>query len=129
MASLNPYAGAGRLMLFERDTEIVRGIQAIASRGHTPGHTKYVVESQGEKLVLWGDLVHVAAVQFAEPGVTIRFDVDPNAAAQQRKKACDEAARQGHWVAAAHLPFPGIGHVRADGRGYAWVPTNYVPLR
>ena len=79
--------------------------------------------------MLWGDLMHVAAVQFAEPSVTIRFDTDSKAAAAQRKKQYADAAKQGHWVAASHLPFPGIGHLRADGKGYDWVPANYTSLR
>ncbi|MEP6678655.1 MAG: MBL fold metallo-hydrolase [Betaproteobacteria bacterium] len=35
------------------------------------------------------------------------------------------AAKNRYWVAAAHLPFPGIGHLRAEGRGYVFVPANY----
>jgi glyoxylase-like metal-dependent hydrolase (beta-lactamase superfamily II) len=93
--------------------------------GHTPGHSIYAVESKGQKLVLWGDLMHVAAVQFAEPSVTIQFDSDSKAAAAQRKKAYADAAKQGYWVAAAHLSFPGIGQVRAEGKGYVWFPANY----
>jgi hypothetical protein len=83
------------------------------------------VESKGQKLVLWGDMMHVAAVQFPEPSVTIQFDTDSKAAAAQRKKAYAEAAKQGYWVGVAHVPFPGIGHVRADGKGYDWLPVNY----
>ncbi|WP_257785847.1 hypothetical protein [Jeongeupia sp. USM3] len=33
------------------------------------------------------------------------------------------------WVGGARLPFPGIGHVRADGNAYAWVPVEYEPIR
>ena len=128
MASLNPYVAAGKFKPFDGDTELVPGIQALASRGHTPGHSTYVVESKGAKLVLWGDLMHVAAVQFAEPSVTIKFDTDPKSAAAQRKRAYADAARKGYWVAAAHLSFPGIGHLRAEGNGYVWVPANYAPL-
>ena len=101
---------------------------AKASRGHTAGHSTYVIQSQGQKLVLWGDLLHVAAVQFAEPSVTIQFDTDSKAAAVQRKKAFADAAKQGYWVAAAHLPFPGIGQLRVEGKGYAWIPANYSPM-
>jgi glyoxylase-like metal-dependent hydrolase (beta-lactamase superfamily II) len=129
MASLNPYIAAGKFKPFDGDTELVPGVKAVASRGHTPGHSTYVVESKGQKLVLWGDLMHVAAVQFAEPSVTIQFDTDSKAAAMQRKKAYADAAKQGYWVGAAHLSFPGLGHVRADGKGYAWVPANYTALR
>jgi len=126
MASLKPYVAAGKFVPFDGDTELVPGVQAQASRGHTPGHSIYMVQSKGQKLALWGDLMHVAAVQFAEPAVTFQSDKDPKAAAAQRQKAYAEAARQGYWVAAAHLSFPGIGHVHAQGRGYRWVPANYV---
>ena len=128
MASINPYVVAGKFNAFDGDTELAPGVKAMASRGHTPGHTTYIVESKGEKLVLWGDLMHVAAVQFADPSVTIKFDTDSKSAAVQRKHAYADAAKHGYWVAAAHLAFPGIGHVRAEGNGYAWVPASYAPL-
>lgn len=129
MASLNPYVSAGKLKTFDGDTELVPGIRARATRGHTPGHASYVVDSKGQKLVVWGDLIHVGAVQFAEPQVTIKFDTDSKAALAQRRRAFAEAAKEGNWVAAAHIAFPGIGHVRAQDKGYVWVPVNYVPLR
>ena len=69
--------------------------------------------------------MHVAAVQFDNPAVTIQFDVDSKSAAVQRKKAYAEAAQQGYWVASAHLSFPGIGHLRRQGAGYGFVPVNY----
>jgi len=129
MAAINPYAAAGKFKPFSGRTELVPGMSAVPAYGHTPGHSVVVVESQGERLVLWGDLMHVAAVQFADPSVTIRFDIDPKAAAAQRKAQYADAAKRRHWVAAAHLPFPGIGHLRADGKGYDWVPANYTALR
>ena len=128
-ASLNPYVAAGKFKPFDGETELVPGVRAIAARGHTPGHSIYAVESKGQKLVLWGDLMHVAAVQFPQPQVTISFDTDSKSAAIQRKKAYAEAAKEGYLVAAAHLPFPGIGHIRAEGRGYVWVPVDYQQIR
>lgn len=125
MASINPYVDAGRFKPFEGDTELVPGVKAIANHGHTKGHTVYMVESQGQKLLLWGDLMHVAAVQFADPSVTIAFDTDAKAALAQRRKVFADAAKQGYWVAGAHLAFPGIGHLRREGAAYAFVPANY----
>jgi glyoxylase-like metal-dependent hydrolase (beta-lactamase superfamily II) len=129
MASVNPYRQAGKLKTFEGPTQLVPGVRAISAYGHTPGHTAYVVESKGEQLVLWGDLMHVAAVQFEDPGVTIAFDTDEGAAAQARQAAFADAARGGYWVGAAHLPFPGIGHLRAADKGYVFVPANYSVLK
>jgi glyoxylase-like metal-dependent hydrolase (beta-lactamase superfamily II) len=125
--SLNPYVQANKFAPIAADGEIVPGIKAIAAHGHTPGHTIYVVESKGDKLVLWGDLMHVAAVQFPQPQVTIMFDTDSPAALVQRRKAYADAAKGHYLVGSAHLPFPGLGRLRADGKGYTWVPINYQP--
>jgi glyoxylase-like metal-dependent hydrolase (beta-lactamase superfamily II) len=125
-ASLNPYIKAGKFKPFEGETELVPGIRAIPAVGHTPGHTFYEVSSKGQKLVAWGDLMHVAAVQLPDPAVTIQFDTDSKAAAVVRKKAFADAAKQGYFVAIAHMPFPGLGQLRTDGGGYRWFPVNYT---
>ena len=44
--------------------------------GHTPGHSLYMVESGGQKLLLWGDLMHAATAQFPDPSVSIHYDTD-----------------------------------------------------
>ena len=132
MASLNPYVAAGKFKPFDAvsgDTELVAGVKAVATPGHTPGHSLYKIESQGQTLILWGDLIHAAAVQFAQPGVTIQFDIDSKAAAAQRQRAYAEAAAKGYLIGAAHLAFPGLGHLRAQGKGYAWVALNYSGLK
>jgi glyoxylase-like metal-dependent hydrolase (beta-lactamase superfamily II) len=129
MAMVGPYVKAGKFQPIDGDVELVPGIRASAGHGHTPGHTTYVVESRGQKLVLVGDLIHVAAVQMENPGVTIAFDSDEKAAASARKKAFDAAARGGYLIGGAHLQFPGIGHLRAEGKGYRWVPVNFTQMR
>jgi glyoxylase-like metal-dependent hydrolase (beta-lactamase superfamily II) len=131
MASVGPYQQAGKLRPFEGATELVPGVRALPAYGHTPGHTVYSVESKGERLVLWGDLMHVAAVQFEDPSVTIQFDTDSTPAAQQRAQAYADAARGGYLVGAPHLSFPGLGRLRgnADGKGYTFVPVNYSGLK
>ena len=88
-----------------------------------------MVESKGQKLVVIGDLMHVAAVQFAQPSVTIQFDGDSKAAAAQRKKFYAQAAKERFLFAATHVSFPGIGRVRAEGTGYAWMPVNYSNVK
>jgi glyoxylase-like metal-dependent hydrolase (beta-lactamase superfamily II) len=129
MASINPYVAAGHFQPIKGDGEIVPGVRSEAAYGHTPGHTVYVVESQGQRLVLVGDLIHVGAVQFPHPEVTIQFDSDPKAAAASRAKVFQQAAKEGAWVGAAHIAFPGIGHLRANGKGWDWVPVNYTENR
>ncbi|MBI3370059.1 MAG: MBL fold metallo-hydrolase [Burkholderiales bacterium] len=125
MAATAPYVAAGNFKPFDGNTELVPGVSSIATYGHTPGHSIYAVESKGQKLVLWGDLMHAAAVQFATPMVTIQFDTDSAKATEQRAKAYADATSQGHWVGSAHLSFPGLGRLRGEGSGYVYVPVNY----
>ena len=80
MASINPYIAASKFKAFDGDTDLIPGVKAVAAHGHTAGHSIFVVESKGQKLVLWGDLMHVAAVQFLQPQVMIAFDTDSKAA-------------------------------------------------
>lgn len=124
-AVLAPYLSRQRVQPFEPGAEIVPGIRALAAHGHTPGHSFYDIRSQGQRLLVWGDLIHAKDVQFPRPGVTIRFDVNHDGAAAQRRQALSAAAREGTLIASAHVAFPGLGRVRAIGRGYGWVPVNY----
>jgi len=128
MVSLGPYIAAGKFKPFAADGEIVPGVRSMATYGHTEGHSVYVVESKGQKLMLIGDLIHVGAVQFDHPEVTIKFDTDRQRAAKARAQVFARAAKEGAWVGASHLQFPGLGHLQAVGKGYRWIPANYSTL-
>lgn len=128
-ASAAPYQAAGKWKTFSGAAELAPGIKAVPAIGHTPGHAAYLIESKGERLLILGDAVHAHAVQFARPQVAIEFDSDKKQAVATRKKLFAWAAREKLLVSGMHLPFPGLGHVRADGKGYAWVPVEYSPLR
>jgi glyoxylase-like metal-dependent hydrolase (beta-lactamase superfamily II) len=124
-AAMAPYVAAGRVRPIRGAAQLFPGVSSRPAPGHTVGHNFYVVESQGQKLVLLGDLVHAAEVQFPRPSATILFDSDPREAAAVRTATFADAAAAGYWVAAAHISFPGVGHVRRDGDGFAWVPRPY----
>jgi glyoxylase-like metal-dependent hydrolase (beta-lactamase superfamily II) len=123
--TVKPYLDGGKLKPFSGETVIMPGITARPTPGHTPGHSFFRVESKGESIEFWGDILHVASVQFPKPEITIEFDVDPNAAAAQRAKQFADAETSRRLVPAAHVSFPGVGHLRADNQGYAWVPVEY----
>lgn len=124
-----PYLASGQWATFTDGSALVPGIQAVKANGHTPGHTAYAVESDGQKLLIWGDVVHAHAVQFARPGVSIEFDIDQKQAIATRRSIMKAMAASKSLVAGMHLPFPGIGHVRAEGKGsYSWVPIEFAPL-
>ncbi|MCM2332051.1 MAG: MBL fold metallo-hydrolase [Pseudomonas sagittaria] len=128
-AAVAPYVAADKLKRYGEQGPGIAGVTSVASRGHTPGHSGYLFASGDSRLLVWGDIVHSHAVQFARPEVAIEFDVDSAQAIATRQRVLADAALDKLWVAGAHLPFPGIGHVRTEGEGYAWVPVEYGPLR
>ena len=129
MMVLEPYIKADRFKTFDGETELVPGVKTYATHGHTPGHTSYVVESKGQKLVVIGDLIHVGSVQLPDPHVTIQFDSDSKKALAQRLSVFSAAAKEGAIVGASHIQFPGLGHLKSNGKGYQWVPVNYTQMR
>jgi glyoxylase-like metal-dependent hydrolase (beta-lactamase superfamily II) len=124
--TVGPYVQAGKLRPFDGASELFAGIQSIPEYGHTPGHTAYLLTSGGQRLLLWGDIVHSAEVQFADPTVTIEYDVDPKQAIASRRHALETAAREGYLVGGAHLSFPGVGHIRVEQGKYLWVHAPYT---
>ncbi|GAA0782107.1 MBL fold metallo-hydrolase [Roseibium denhamense] len=111
--------------LFKGDKEILPGITAKAMPGHTPGHTGYVIDSDGERLIIAGDILHAAVYQFAKPEWAIGFDIDPAQAVAARKAFFDEAASDRVLFAGMHIPFPGFGYVTRDGDGYRFAAADW----
>lgn len=126
-AALEPYIAAKRTSVFEDGAELGPGIWALPTHGHTPGHTSFKVESAGNAMIIWGDIVHVSPLQFGSPGVALVFDYDAIAAVDQRAKMFKASAANGNWIAGAHLSFPGIGRIRKEAIGYSWIPKPYSP--
>jgi glyoxylase-like metal-dependent hydrolase (beta-lactamase superfamily II) len=124
-ASLAPYTAAGRFQPFAPGAALVPGISAVAEPGHTPGHSGYLVEDGGQALLVWGDVVHVAAVQLDQVQATVKYDSSAPDARATRAGLLERAAREHLLVGAAHVALPGLGHVRREGAGFAWLPLNY----
>ena len=107
--------------------EALAGISILPEPGHTPGHSGWLVASDGETLLIWGDIVHMPGIQFARPDAAMGFDVDATRAGETRKRVMDVAATDRLMVAGMHLDFPCFGHVeRAEG-GFAFVPNVWTP--
>jgi glyoxylase-like metal-dependent hydrolase (beta-lactamase superfamily II) len=124
--SLKPYIAAGRFQPFDGAREFLPRIVAMTTPGHTPGHTSYAVESAAQKLLVWGDLVHVAAIQFPDPSVTVEYDSSESQAEGTRRKLFAEAAKDGFLIGAAHISFPGLGHVGLKQKEFVWIPVEYT---
>lgn len=107
--------------------DVSPGISAVHLRGHTPGHSGFLLRSGAERLLIWGDIVHAPEIQFARPDVTTAFDVEPAKAAATRQRIMASAAMEQMPVAGAHLHFPPFGHVARAGAAFRFVPEVWSP--
>jgi glyoxylase-like metal-dependent hydrolase (beta-lactamase superfamily II) len=109
---------------YDADKEIAPGITSVASPGHTPGHTSYIVASGSEKLLVQVDITAGAAFLFVNnPDWLFQFDVDKPLAVQTRRKLYEMAIAEKMPIQAFHAGFPGLVRVEKNGNGYRWVPT------
>jgi glyoxylase-like metal-dependent hydrolase (beta-lactamase superfamily II) len=123
--AIKPYADAGKLVQFKDGAEIAPGIATHAAYGHTMGHTMVHLSSGPDQLLIWGDLVHNAALQFPQPERAITYDTDQAMAIATRKRVFDMTAADKLLIAGSHLAFPGLGHVTRASAGYAFVPVDW----
>ncbi|WP_175400984.1 MBL fold metallo-hydrolase [Terasakiispira papahanaumokuakeensis] len=124
-ASVALYRAAGQLKTSSGPTQLLPGIKAIPMAGHTPGATFYQLHSAGEQLYLIGDMIHIRAVQLPAPEVTVGYDLNPSKARAERLKWFQTFAQEGALLAAPHMNFPGVGHLRVQDQGYRWIPAAY----
>ncbi|WP_294393771.1 MBL fold metallo-hydrolase [uncultured Sphingomonas sp.] len=122
---IGPYRAAGKLQMRDDGYAVAPGVTMLLRPGHTPGSVVVKLDSDGQTMLFMGDLLHSEEVQFAETGVAFAFDENKNNAVTSRRRTFAEAADKGSWLAFAHVSFPGIGHIRSDGQGYRWMPTQY----
>jgi glyoxylase-like metal-dependent hydrolase (beta-lactamase superfamily II) len=127
-AALAPYGRRVATFMPEKfdatPPELLPGIRAVAAFGHTPGHTLFLLESGGHRLLLWGDLMHAEKIQFPLPSISVSYDTDPGAAAVSRLEVLQYVARNNIPVGGMHLVYPAVGTVRAAGKGYAFTPAE-----
>jgi glyoxylase-like metal-dependent hydrolase (beta-lactamase superfamily II) len=132
---LGPFvAGARKQLLPNRDRivfikdgqEFLPGIQALATPGHTVGHTVYIISSQGKTLCNTGDLANHHVLVVETPRREFAYDTDGKQAVASRVRMFDLLAAGRTPFVAYHFPWPGLGHLVKQGDGFRYLPS---PLR
>jgi len=124
-AALAPYQAKKAFKTF-KDGDVIQGFEVINTQGHTPGHHSFRLKSKGQQIVFVGDIVHSHSLQFDAPKTGVDFDVNSEQAINTRLKMFAEISNKQQWVAAPHLPFPGIGHVyKVNAEQYQWIPLYF----
>lgn len=106
--------------------EILPGIRAQGAYGHTPGHTTYLIESGGQKLLVTGDTFNHYAYSVEHPEWHVEFDNDKDMGAQTRARVLGELASERIPCIGYHMPFPALAFIAATGEGtFRYVPATY----
>lgn len=102
-----------RIKAFKQNEKIFPYIQSIPAFGHTLGHTMFEVTSDGQTMLVWGDILH-APIQFQDPNIYLVYDTDPIQALSARKNVMQKYADTNTYIAGAHLLNCGIGKLQKD---------------
>jgi glyoxylase-like metal-dependent hydrolase (beta-lactamase superfamily II) len=118
------FPGWKNIKQYQGEKEVVPGVRAVNTNGHTPGHMSYLMSSGNRQLVVLGDVTNMPALFVRNPGWHAVFDVDPNLAETNRRKIFDRVIADKATVTGYHFGMPGAGTIEKDGKGYAFVPVK-----
>jgi glyoxylase-like metal-dependent hydrolase (beta-lactamase superfamily II) len=119
-ARRNYAAIKGRVKTFKAGSEILPGIHAIATPGHTQGHVSLAL-SGGDGLIVGGDVLTHPLISFAHPEWRPVADHVPDQAVATRKMLLDRLATDRSKLIGFHLPYPGVGTVERKDGAYRFV--------
>ena len=119
-AKKNLLPNRDRIVFYNDGKDVIPGVQAMLTPGHTVGHTSFVINSGGKSLFLTGDLMH-HIILIEKPQMEVAFDTDPKQGVQTRIKVMAMLAAQRMLTLVYHLPWPGLGHFAKQGDGFRFV--------
>ena len=113
---------------YQARKDVVPGINAVATPGHTPGHTSFRISSGPANVMAQIDVTAGPALLFVRnPDYQAAFDMDGPMAVQTRRKLYDQLVADKMMLQGFHLPFPSVGYIEKDGNGYRFVPVPWNP--
>ena len=112
-----------RIIFFKDGQELLPGVVAMHTPGHTIGHTVFMITSGGKTICNMGDIAH-HPILFQNPRLEVNFDTDAKQGVATRIKVFDMLAAQKVPALVYHMPWPGIGHVAKQGDGFRYVASN-----
>jgi len=128
-ANLLPYKK--QIKFVEDGKDVVPGVQAMATPGHTVGHHIYIIKSEASSFVFLGDITHHQILLTERPKTEFAYDTDAKQAVQTRLKVFDMLSKDRLPFVAYHFPWPGVGHLAKqgpDGFRYYAEPMTIVPM-
>jgi glyoxylase-like metal-dependent hydrolase (beta-lactamase superfamily II) len=117
-----------RLRTYEEGKEVVPGITAVGTHGHSAGHNSHIVASGASKVYVQADVTHVPFLFARNPGWHAVYDQDPVMAEATRRKVYDMLVAERMMVQGFHYPFPSVAYVEKSGSGYREIAVPWNPV-
>ncbi len=114
-----------RITFIEGGQEVLRGVRAVDTFGHSPGHLIYEVDTSVGPVAITADILLHHVFAFKKPDWTNVYDGNPVQAAETRRRLLADMADRRMPFLAYHVPLPGLGFVERDGDAYRYVPASY----
>lgn len=112
------------VVLFDDGEEILPGIAAVASHGHTPGHMSFEIRNGSDAAMVIGDAIGNHHVAFRKPGWSSGSDQDYETAAATRMALFDRLVSEKMQLVGFHLPGGGMGRAEAADDGFRFIPGD-----
>lgn len=127
LAALQPVMDAGNLDFYNPGDELIGGVSAVAAPGHTPGHSAFLISSDGQSLLNTVDAIIHPVISFQRTDWYFGFDADRDQAVETRRSLLQRAADENLLLFGYHFPFPGIGVVAStdEENTFRFTPYSY----
>jgi glyoxylase-like metal-dependent hydrolase (beta-lactamase superfamily II) len=119
---------AKRTQTYEWGKEVVPGISAVGTPGHSAGHTSHIIASGASKVFVQADVTHVPYLFARNPHWHAMYDQDGKMAEETRRKVYDMLIAERMMVQGFHYPFPSHAYVEKSGSGYREIPVPWNPV-
>jgi glyoxylase-like metal-dependent hydrolase (beta-lactamase superfamily II) len=110
---MRPLLDQDRVDFIEKDTEVLPGVTAVESFGHTPGHLTVSIISNGTRTLIGGDVSN-HPFQVEHPHWSLPVDNDHELAGKTRDRVFEELRESDTTFVAGHYPMPGVGKIVTD---------------
>lgn len=116
-----------KVTTFHSGQDVAPGITALATPGHTPGHTSFGIVSGNKSILVQIDVTNIPSLFLQHPDWHSVYDNQPDVAQATRHRIYDMAATEKMTVVGYHFPYPCVGHVEKAGNDYRLVPVAWDP--
>jgi len=115
LKAINPH-----LDFIDINEEILSGVRAIETPGHTMHHISFEISSNGETLICIMDLMdHPLQVEYPQWGA--EWDIDHQKSIESREAILKLATEKDALIHGFHFPFPGLGRISQKDDKNVWV--------